>query len=345
MSTVPGRVVRPTPWLSWRWSPRGVAVCGGLAVVALLLLAVAVSVGDVPVPRADVVAALVGQGEGPARFIVTELRLPRALAALAVGAALAMSGAVFQTVVRNPLGSPELIGFTQGAAAGAVVGIVTAGATGVLLAGYATGGGVLSAVVVYLAAYRRGVLGTRLVLVGIGVGAMLSAVTWWLLGRAQITTAQTAAAWLVGSLNARGWSHVVMLGSVLLVLAPLAVVAARRLRVIELGEPASRALGLSFQRTQLLVVTLGVLWCAAAVAVAGPVPFVALAAPQMARRLVGGPGTGLASSALVGAVLLLAADVVAVLVGLPVGVMTGVLGGIYLAWLIAREGRRAGWAS
>ena len=350
-STAPARgsarVARPLPGLSFRWRPRAAAVAAVLVGVVVVLLAVAIVVGDVPVPVPDVVAALLGRGEGSSAYIVTGLRLPRALVALLVGAALGMSGAVFQTVVRNPLGSPELIGFTEGSATGAVVGIVLYGLTGAALAGAAVTGGTVAAVLVWLLAYRRGVLGTRLVVVGIGIGAMANAVTWWLLSRAELTQAQTAAAWLIGSLNARGWTHVAVLASVLAVLLPLAVVAARWLRMIELGDQAARGLGLPFGRAQLLVVGLGVVWCAAAVAVAGPVPFVALAAPQVARRLVRGPGIGLGTTALVGAALLLAADVVAQRVGtgVPVGVMTGVLGGVYLAWLVAREGRRAGWTS
>lgn len=337
------RVLRGPLGLSWRWRPRAVAVGAGLVVVLLALLVLAVMVGDFPVAFGDVVAALLGRAEGPSAFIVAELRLPRALAGIGAGAAFAVSGAIFQTLVRNPLGSPELIGFTQGASAGAVAGIVLGGATGAALAGSALAGGIATAVVVYLAAFRRGLLGTRLVLVGIGVGAMLNAVTWWLLTRAELTTAQSAAAWLVGSLNARTWTNVLVLAVALAVLVPGGVVVARWLRMVELGDEAARALGLPLRRVQLAAVALAIALCSAAVATAGPVPFIALAAPQLARRLVRGPGIGLVTSALVGAVLLLASDIVAqralAPVGLPVGVTTGILGGAYLAWLLGTEGR------
>lgn len=320
-----------------------VAVVAGSSVALLALVLLAVTGGDYPVPVGEALAVLVGQAEGPSVVVVRDLRLPRALAAIGVGAALGLSGALFQTLVRNPLGSPDLIGFTQGAAAGAVAGIVLAGLTGAGLAGAALAGGVLTALVVYLAAFRRGVLGTRLVLVGIGVGAMLNAVTWWLLTRAGLTTAQTAAAWLIGSLNARGWAHVVVLALALAALLPVVVLAGRWLRILQLGDDVARALGVPLGGAQLLVVALGVGLCAVAVAVAGPVPFVALAAPQLARRLAGG-GLALAPAALVGAVLLLGSDILAQRafgsVSLPVGVATGVLGGVYLAWLLGREGRR-----
>lgn len=337
------RVLRAGP-ASVRWHPRAVVVGVVLGALVLVLVVVAVSAGERPLGAGEVVRALLGLGEPGTRFLVVTLRLPRALCAIGVGAALGVSGALFQTVVRNPLGSPELIGFTQGAAAGAVAGIVLAGATGAALAGSALAGGVLTAVLVYLAAFRRGALGTRLVLVGIGIGAMLNAVTWWLLARAELTQAQVASAWLVGSLNARSWDHVVVVGAVLAVLAPACVVAARWMRMIVLGDDAAAALGVPVRRTQLVLVALGVALCAVGVAVAGPVPFVALVAPQVARRLVRGAGLGLGSSALAGAVILLAADVVAqraLPVPLPVGVATGVVGGVYLAWLLTREGRRS----
>jgi iron complex transport system permease protein len=338
------RVLRPAAGVSWRWHPRAAVVCTAAAALLAGLVLLAVVVGDFPVPVGEALTVLVGGGEGPSTFIVRELRLPRALAAIGVGAALGMSGALFQTLVRNPLGSPDLIGFTGGASAGAVAGIVLAGVTGIALVGSAMAGGLLTAVVVYVLAYRRGVLGTRLVLVGIAVGAMLNAVTWWLLSRAELTEAQVAAVWLVGSLTARGWDHVLVLAVVLVALAPLAVVAARWLRIMELGDDAARALGLPVGRAQVLVAGLGVALAAIGVAIAGPVPFVALAAPQLARRLVRGAGVGLVSSALVGAVLLLAGDIAAqralAPAAVPVGVATGILGGVYLAWLLISEGRR-----
>ncbi|WP_255491719.1 MULTISPECIES: iron chelate uptake ABC transporter family permease subunit [unclassified Actinotalea] len=329
--------------LSLRWRVRTLVVGAGLVLAMLALLVVAVSVGARSVAPGEVVLALLGVDTGGSSFIVRELRLPRALCAVGVGAALGMSGALFQTVVRNPLGSPELIGFTQGASAGAVAGIVLAGATGAALAGSALAGGFVAAVVVYLGAFRRGLLGTRLVLVGIGVGAMLNAVTWWLLTRAELTQAQVASAWLVGSLNARSWDHVWLVVVVLAVLAPACLAVAPWLRMIDLGEDAASALGVPVRRAQLVLVVLGVALCALGVAVAGPVPFIALVAPQVSRRLVRGTGLALAPSALTGALLLLAADVVAqhaLPVAMPVGVATGVVGGVYLAWVLSREGRR-----
>ena len=328
--------------VSLRWRPRTLAVGAALAGLAAVLVLVALVLGDFPLTLREVLGALLG-ADGSAGVVVRDLRLPRALAALGVGAALAVSGALFQTLVRNPLGSPELIGFTQGAAAGAVAGIVLLGTAGAALAGSALAGGVVTAVAVYLLAVRHGLLGARLVLVGIAVGAMLNAVTWWLLTRAELATARTATVWLVGSLNARGWEHVALLGAALLVLGPLAVVAGRALRVVELGDDVARGLGLPLHRTQLLLVALAVAAVAVAVAVAGPVPFVALVAPQVARRLVRGPGIGLGTAALVGAVLLLGADLLAqhlLATALPVGVMTGVLGGVYLAGLLRRDARR-----
>lgn len=328
--------------VSTRFSRRGALVCGALTLGVLVLLGVALSVGDYPVAPADVVRTLLGGGEGSQDFIVRTLRLPRALAAIGVGIALGISGAIFQSIIRNPLGSPDLIGFSQGAAAGAVAGIVLLGLGGSAVAGAAAGGGMVAALAVYLIAYRRGTSGYRLVLVGIGCGAMLNAIVWWLLTRADITTAHAAAVWIIGSLNATSWDAVVLLAVVLLALAPALVVGSRWLPVLDLGEDAARGVGVPVQRAQGVLIGLAVLLVAAAVAVGGPIPFVALVAPQVARRLTRG-GIGLAASGLTGAVLLLASDVLAqrllAPVSLPVGVMTGVLGGVYLTWLLSREWR------
>ncbi|KGM08342.1 membrane protein, partial [Cellulomonas bogoriensis 69B4 = DSM 16987] len=180
------RVLRTRhPQTSVRWRPRALALALALVTVAAVLALAGLSTGDLGLTPAQTWAALV-TGDGTGGVVVREFRLPRVLAALGAGAALGLSGALFQTLVRNPLGSPELIGFTQGASAGAVAGIVLVGATGWALVGAATAGGAVTALAVYVLAFRRGVLGPRLVLVGIGIGAMLNAVTWWLLTRAEL---------------------------------------------------------------------------------------------------------------------------------------------------------------
>src|SRR5690625_4942268 len=304
----------------------------GIAFVISLLI------GDFALPARDVFAALFGGGDGGAHFLVVEVRVPRALTALGVGAAFALSGAIFQSVVRNPLGTPEIIGFTQGSSAGAVAGITLAGATGIALTGWATAGGLAAALAVWFFAFRRNALGYRLIIVGIGVGAMLNAVTWWLLTRANLATAQSAMAWLIGSLSARSWAHVFVIGiAFALLLFPL-VLGGRVLRVLEMGDDAATGLGVRVPVATACLIALAVALCALAVSLAGPVPFIALAAPQIARRLARSPGVTLLNSALLGALLLLISDVAAQHLwpgrALPVGVVTGVVGGLYLLWIL-----------
>lgn len=322
---------------------RGRLVAAVLSGGILVVFITSLLIGDFALPLRDVLAALFGRGDGGAHFLVVEVRVPRALTAIGVGAALALSGAIFQSIVRNPLGTPEIIGFTQGSSAGAVAGITLAGATGIVLSGWALAGGVVAALAVWFFAFRRNALGYRLIIVGIGVGAMLNAVTWWLLTRANLATAQSAMAWLIGSLSARSWTHVAVIGSALLILAFPLLFGARVLRVLEMGDDAATGLGVRVPHATGWLIALAVTLCALAVSLAGPVPFIALAAPQVARRLARSPGVTLFNSALLGALLLLISDVVAQHAwpgkALPVGVVTGVVGGAYLAWILTTRTR------
>lgn len=313
-----------------------------LAVAALLLALVALGLGDYPLGVVDVVRALVSD-QGFATTIVTEWRLPRVLVALAFGAALAVSGALFQSLTRNPLGSPDVIGFSTGSYTGVLV-VTTVLGTGTLgVSAGALVAGLLTALVVYLLAYRDGVQGFRLIVVGIGVTGMLHGVNVWLLLRAKTEVALAASIWGAGSLSLVGWSQALPAFAVLVVLAPLVGVLRGPLRQLELGDDAAGAHGVRVEASRLAVVVLGVALIATVTATAGPIAFVALAAPQIARRLAGSAGLPLVASALTGAVVLLAADVLAQHVlptALPVGVVTVVLGGVYLLALIVQEARR-----
>lgn len=300
--------------------------------------------GDYPLSVSEVWDTLLGQGPPGADFIVMTLRLPRLLTALLVGAAFGLSGAILQRLTSNPLGSPDIIGFTQGSATGALIVIVLthggmlAVATGALIGGMAT------AVVIYLLAFQRGVRGYRLVLIGIGIGAMLIAANQYLITHANLHDAIAAQAWQVGGLNGRGWEHVRPVAWAMAVLVPVATYYCRRLGVLEMGDDAARALGVPVERTRFLLVMTSVALAAVGTAAAGPIGFVALAAPQIARRLAGTASAGPVSSCLTGAVLLMASDLgvqrLFTDVQLPVGIATGVLGGLYLAWLLAHEWRR-----
>jgi iron complex transport system permease protein len=344
-----GSAVRlPGSSVSVRVDARTVGVCAALLAVAGAAFAVGISVGDFPIPLTDVVPAMVGLGDADSDFIVRQLRMPRALTGLLVGLAFGLSGAIFQWLARNPLASPDIIGITAGASAAAVFVIVTATATTAVVAFGALGGALATAVAIYLLAYRRGVTGYRLVLVGIGAGAVLSSATSYLLTRAEINDAQRATVWLTGSLNGRGWDHVVPLGLALAVLVPVTLAMTARLRALQLGDDVARGLGVPVEVSRLVLILCAVALAAVATASAGPVAFVALVAPQIARRLVGGGSVALLPSALFGACLVLVSDIVArrafAPVEFPVGIVTAIVGAPYLLWLLARANRigRAG---
>ena len=285
-------------------------------------------------------------GRDPAAaFIVRDLRLPRALCAVLAGGALGVSGAIFQSLTRNPLGSPDIVGFTYGAGVGALIVITVLGGSGPAVSAGALAGGTLAALAVYVLAFTRGAAsGHRIVLVGIAISALLLAVIEFLLSRARIEDAQEATRWLLGSLNTRGWEDVWPLLAGLVVLTPAIAAAGRPLRALELGDDAAHGLGVRVERARLALVLLAVALVSGVAVAVGPVLFVALTAPQIARRIARSPGPALVTAGLTGAVLVLAADIAAQRIlpstPLPVGVMTGALGGLYLMWLLAR-----GWRS
>ena len=319
-------------------------------VLSLLAAAAAAGValigtGDFPIPAADVIRTLFGGGSASQQFVVEELRLPRVLVGLLVGASLGLGGALFQSISRNPLGSPDVLGLGQGSTAGALVVIVLFSGSATEVALGALGGGLVTGLAIYLLAWRRGVHGYRLVLVGIGVSAVVTALNGYLLTKADIVDAARAVVWMTGSLDGRGWEQVLPLLVLCGVLVPLVLANARGLRMTEMGDDVSYALGVSVERTRLLLMAAAVLLTAGATAAAGPVGFVALTAPQLARRLTRAPGPNLVASMCMGATLLVVADWASQRAfgadRLPVGVVTGVLGGAYLLWLLVTE-RRAG---
>lgn len=329
--------------LSVRLRTRTAVTCVAAVAAGLLVAVLGIRFGDPAVPFGTTVAALAGRADFADTFIVVQLGLPRAVTALLVGAALGASGAIFQSVSRNPLGSPDVIGFNVGAATGAIVTSLYVSdrpyGTGVA----AVGAGLVTALAVYLFAWRRGMRGYRLVLVGVGVSAVLTSVNAALLAKAALLNADDANLWLYGSLNAVTWTHAAAVAAALAVLLPAAAAYGRRMDLLEMGDETATALGVPVERSRVVLVVLGTALAAVAVAAVGPVSFVALAAPQLVRRLTRAPGHHLLPAACMGAALLVAADVVAqhALPGahLPVGLATGALGGGYLAWLLAREWR------
>jgi iron complex transport system permease protein len=322
---------------------RSLAVCAAVFTATVVVGCWSIMVGDFPLSVGQVVRAVVGDGGADAEFIVETLRLPRVLTGALVGAALGMSGAVFQSLVRNPLGSPDIVGFNFGAALGAVIVIVILDGSSAEVAAGAVAGGLVTALLVYLLAWKRGLAASRLVLVGIGIGYTASAAIDYLITRANIYDVQRAAVWMTGSLNGRTWDHVRTVGYALLVLAPLVVLAQRSLDRLELGDDAAAALGVRVGPAKLFLVLLAVALAALAVAAAGPIAFIAFLSAPIARRLVNCPGACTVPAAFVGAFVAVAADLAARRVlaptELPVGIMTAIIGAPYLIWLLARRSR------
>ncbi|MFT3861267.1 FecCD family ABC transporter permease [Micropruina sp.] len=329
------------------WRARVFWVTIACLIVVLAAFTFGIVAGSSRMGVADVWATLAGAGSRSFEFIVFELRLPRVAAGIGVGLCLGLAGALTQTFSRNPLATPDILGVTSGAAAGAVIAIVVGGggyAVGASLLGFgipvvATVGGLLAAAVVYGLSWRQGVDSFRLILVGIGVTAILAGLTNYLLVRAQLSQVTAATQWLVGSLSGVSWASVWPMAVVLAVVVPFALSQSAPLGIGQLGDEFSTGLGVAVQRHRLLVIAAAVVLTSAAVSAAGPVEFVAFVAPQVARRLARTARPPLIASALVGAALVLVADVAArVLLGaeIPVGVITAIIGAPYLIWLITQ---------
>ncbi|PPK63644.1 iron complex transport system permease protein [Actinokineospora auranticolor] len=339
MTGVPVRVGR----MSLRAHPRAIVVVVALLAATSGLAVLEMLTGDFPLTYTQLVDTLGGAGTGGQKYVVFDLRLPRVAVAVLVGAALGISGAIFQSLSRNPLGSPDIIGFASGSATGAILVLVVFGGGITQIALGSILGGIAAAVAVYGLAHRTGVQGYRLILIGIGVTAVLGSLNTYILTRAGLRQAQAAQVWLVGSLNGRGWSEVLPVAVALVLLLPAGVVLGRKLNLLEMGDETATMLGVRVESTRLLLVVVSVALTAVATACAGPIAFVALAAPQLARRLAGSSGPALLPAAAMGAALLLGGDVLSQRAfgqnALPVGVATAALGGVYLAWLLATEWR------
>ncbi|MGK5114001.1 MULTISPECIES: FecCD family ABC transporter permease [unclassified Geodermatophilus] len=347
----PGETVVRVGPVSGRVRWRQLVVPAGAAAVVVVLGATSLGRGDFPIGVGDVLATLVGLGEASQRFIVLELRAPRIVVGALVGLAFGVAGALFQTFARNPLASPDILGITQGASVGAVAAIVLGGTSGAagLLGGLgiplaALVGALLTGLLLFVLAWRRGVDGYRLVLVGIALWAVASALTDWLLTRAEIYDAASAYVWITGSLNSRTWDQALPLALSLAVLLPLALGCSRALGVLQFGDDTARGLGVRLGPTQAAVVLVAVGLTASAVAAAGPISYVALVVPQIAVRLTGGSRPPLLASGLLGAALVVGADLLTRTVlpeALPVGILTAVVGAPYLLWLLIRGRRRS----
>ncbi|SIR62193.1 FecCD family ABC transporter permease [Williamsia sterculiae] len=336
--------VRTASRLSARVDLRTVLVVALLVLAAAAISVVALGSGDFPIAPGRVLAALVGHGDEAESLVVLHWRLPRVLMAFVLGWALGISGAIFQSLTRNPLGSPDIIGFNTGAYTGALIVILTLNQTSYYaIGGGALIGGVATALAVYLLAFKRGVQGFRLIIVGIGISAVLASVNTWLILKANLANAMSASTWGAGTLNGIVWDQArpALIGAA--VLSVGVAFAAHRMPVLAMGDDTAQALGVRAEPTRLTMIVIAVALTALSTAVAGPIAFVALAAPQLARVLTRSAGVTLLPAGAMGAVILTAGDLIAARTfsaRLPVGVITVAIGGLYLIWLLAREARR-----
>jgi iron complex transport system permease protein len=316
-----------------------------LLAIMVALFAVTLSLGQSFTPPGDVMRVLLGEDVAGAAFTVGKLRLPRSVLSVLAGLAFGLGGVTFQLMLRNPLASPDIIGITSGASAAAVFAIVVLSLSGPIVSVLAVGAGLGVALLVYALSFRNGVAGTRLILVGIGVSAMLESVVAYILSSAPAWNLQEAMRWLTGSVNGAQLGQALPLLLALATFGGLLLGRARDLEALRLGDDMAAALGVKVARTRMLVIVAAVGMIASATAVTGPIAFVAFLSGPIASRVVGRNGSLLIPAALIGAILVLGGDYVGqfLLPGrYPVGVVTGALGAPYLIYQIVRANRMGG---
>lgn len=314
-----------------------------LALMVLALAAAALMVGNTIYSPIEVVRVMLGETVPGASFTVGELRLPRTTLAILTGVAFGIAGVTFQTLLRNPLASPDIIGISVGASAAAVVAIVVLSWTGLMVSFTALVGAIATALAIYLLSNKGGFSGTRLILIGIGLASMLQSVVAYVLSRAAQWDIQTAMQWMTGSLNNASWDRVAPLALASLIILPVLFGTSRSVGVLRLGDGSAASLGVRVDRTRLAIIIGAVALLAFATASAGPIAFVAFMAGPIASRLTGPGANLLLPSALVGAVIVLGGDLLgqfAFDARYPVGVITGLLGAPYLIYLLVRSNRQ-----
>ncbi|MCX6399193.1 MAG: iron chelate uptake ABC transporter family permease subunit [Propionibacteriales bacterium] len=322
----------------------GVVAVGAALCVVLLLMTFGLGAAGVPPARSF--PALFGVGDRFDLLVVRDLRLPRGLAAILAGVAFGLAGALFQSTLRNNLASPDILGISGGASLGAVTAVVGYGAAGTTVNLAAGAGALAAAVAVWALAWRNGLHGIRFVLVGVGIAYLCGSLISWRLSEADEREGGTVLLWTVGSVAdiREGTLGILAFGVTALVL--LTVPIARQQRALALGDDHAQGLGLGPTRSRVLALLIGVGLVALATAVAGPIAFVALVAPAIARRLVDDGGPALVASCVVGGALTMLSDVVGQYalpggITAPVGIVTGLVGAPYLLWLLARSERKA----
>nr|WP_141940113.1 iron chelate uptake ABC transporter family permease subunit [Microbacterium sp. SLBN-154] len=328
-----------------RRARRRAVVVGALSIAIAGVFLASLMIGNTFYGPGEVIRVVLGEQVAGASFTVGELRLPRAVLAFIAGVAFGMAGVTFQSLLRNPLASPDIIGISSGASAAAVIGIVVLSLSETAVSLLALGGAVLTALAIWLLSHRNGFAGTRLVLIGIGVAAMLDSVVTSVLSRAAAWDLQVAMRWLTGSLNGADWQTVSPVVIAAVILIPVMIGQSRNLGLLRLGDDAAAGLGVALTSSRLLLIVAAVALLAFATAATGPIAFVAFMSGPIAARLFGPAGSLLVPAGLVGALLVMSADLLGQFAfenRLPVGVITGILGAPYLVYLLIRTNRSGG---
>ncbi|AWT27439.1 Ferric enterobactin transport system permease protein FepG [Corynebacterium provencense] len=346
----------PAPTGTWRLQlgqfsflvSRKIATVSLVATAGCLILVVAaMGLGSTDHGYREVIEVLRGGGSRSVRLIVLEWRMPRILLGVTLGAALGVAGSIFQAVTRNPLGSPDLIGFTMGAQTGILVVVVLFGGGFVSVSLASLVGGLCVGSLIFVLSFRGGFGGLRLILAGIAISSLLGSFNRWLIVRADPDTAYGALKAVTGTLASADWKVGGPCSVAIVVVILVTLTRSRDLRALELGPDLARSLGAKPDRDRAVLVLLGTALVAFATMAAGPIGFVALLAPHIARILVRSSAAPLYLSGVVGAVMLLGADLVSqtMLESLPVGVVTSSVGGLYFMGLLVNEARtKRKWA-
>lgn len=350
--TVPGRRAFRVGWFSTVHNPAFIAGFFLLVILIVLLFALSIGIGDYPLSIPQVIQILIGGSDSAIEnLVVWRWRMPRALSALTVGLLLGIAGALTQSVTRNPLASPDILGITSGASLVAVAIIVLAPSTGILgwlahagLPLAALMGGLLTGIIMWALAWRRATDPYRLVLIGIILTALMQASILYLISRAEITDAQAATYWLHGSLGLATWEKTLPAVVMTLLILPLVRWLGFILLALSLGADLARGLGRRFALNQYGLLAVAIILSSVAVSAAGPIGLIAFVGPQIAVRIFRCTTPPLLTSGLVAALLLLAADVTVQLLPseLPVGLVTSCMGGLFLLYVLISLNRRKG---
>ncbi|OEC01106.1 iron ABC transporter [Lysinibacillus sphaericus] len=314
-----------------------------LAVISIVLMGLMLMLGNTIYPVKDVVSVLLGAEVKGASFAVGTIRLPRMIVGLFAGFAFGAGGYIFQTMLRNPLANPNVIGITAGSSAAAVFCIIVLHASNAFVSIASVIGGLLTAIVIFILSKGSSFSIGRLILIGIGIQAMLNAFISYLMVIGNTHDLPSAMRWLSGSLNGAKMENLYPLIIAVLICTPIVLFLASRLEILELGELAATSLGVATNKTRLVLLLSSVLMIALATAAAGPIAFVAFLAGPIAKKIVGVGFSNIVPAGLIGVILVLAADLIgqfAFDTRYPVGVITGIIGAPYLIYLLIRINRK-----